>query len=272
MNLLFSLITQQKMQIWIASLAVAPIFYYFVRLNSLDKNSSANLLGDYFKFIKWGFFLLLIYVSQYIFYAGKWPQLDSRYYFPGVLAFQFSILIGASFLVKSLSLFNIQKFIITILKISIAALFIFLSTSKFSDNRNQALANSRMTAQFDQKFNSIVKVLKDNPNLPLVMVVHSPSDYEPIVAVNRFLYSQGVTNSLGVLISGPGFDKKGDEPPQTQWLIDAVKDFSKNGVKSKTEDFRLDPISALDLRDCVSVGISGSPLFDCKYGAIRIWN
>jgi hypothetical protein len=272
LNLLFSLMAQQKMQIWMASLAVSPVFYYFARLNSLDKNSSTTLLSDYFKFVKWGLLLIIIYVSQYIFYAGKWPQLDSRYYFPGVLALQFSILIGAFFLVKFLSLFNTQKLITTILKIIIAVSFVFLSTSKFSDNRNQALANSRMTAQFDQKFNSIIQVLKKNPNLPLVMVVHSQSDYEPIVAIYRFLYSQGITNSLGVLISGSQFDQKGDDPPQTKKLIDVVKDFSKNGVKSKPGEFRLDPIGTLDLRDCVSVGISGSPLADCKHGAIRIWN
>ncbi len=272
LNLVLSLLTQKNIQIWIAFLIFSPIFYYFVKLNLLKKTSHINLIDDYHKFLKWEFLLILIYASQYIFYAGKWPQFDNRYYFPGVLALQFSILIGATFMLKLISVLNIHKFIIIILNIIITASFVLLSTVKLSENRNHALANSRMTTEFDQKFNSITNVLKMNPNIPLVIVAHSPSDYEPIVAIYRFLYSQGIGNSLGVLLSGTSFDQTGNEAPQTKWLIEAIKDFSKNGVKSKTEDFRLDPIGSLDLSDCVSVGISGSPLVNCKYGAIRIWN
>jgi hypothetical protein len=265
---------QKNVWMWMLSAcslsSICLVIYRYFYPPTSEKKKQLKSLN--ITFIKYQLLLIMIYASQYIFYAGKWPISDSRYYFPGVLAFDFGILLLLMF---SLNLIKIvidkNKWELTLHSLVLVTL-LSISLNNFPDSHLRAVHRTQVTKSFDDKFSLVLKVLAENPNLPLIIMANHPTDYEPIFALNRFLYSYANHNPLAVKVNDEAFKINSSDDPQIKWLKEAIKDLSLNGARSKRKDLYFDPINNFDEHNCISVGLSGPPVMSCKYGAIRLWN
>jgi hypothetical protein len=273
-GLLKAFMLQKNVLLWILSVCSLSFICFFIckylYLPILEKAKQLTTLN--IKFLKYQLLLILMYASQYIFYAGKWPIFDSRYYFPGVLAFDFGMLIVAIFVLNIIKIIINKKYLELILQSLVLVILTTIAAKNFSENHARATHRAQVTKSFDEKFSLVLKVLVENPQLPLIIMANHPTDYEPIFAINRFLYSYSIQNPLGVKINDEAFLVNGSDDPQIKWLKEAINDLSLNGAHSKRKDLFFDPINSFDQSTCISVGLSGPPVMSCKYGAIRLWN
>jgi hypothetical protein len=257
------------------SLAIGSTLVFGISALLLRKctyNCKAELVNQFIICLKWQIVLIVVFLSQYIFYYGAWSSGALRYLFPAVLAVHFSILISIFLLMHAFSIFPYSKNRIKFLKIIGFTLFILLSIENLFQNRNISSHSARISLDFDKKYIYVEEILKRNPSIPLIIFSNHPNDYESIFAINRFLYSRGVPNKVGVKLNDSSYIYVHNEPLHTKWLKGAILKVSQDGTLPKTKDNYFDPIDSLDLNNCVSVSLSGDSVLTCKYGNIRLWN
>lgn len=273
--LLFKSFFLQKNIIAWTLLFLLCLFIFLItysRFISLSNIQKFKLKIAFNKFFKWQFLLFSLYASQYIFYFGTWGDSSARYYFPATLLFQFAILLTISYLLEFDNILRIKNLNPAILQFTFLLLFLLPSVDKFFDNRHLSQHHSQISIDFDKKFNSIANFLEVNPTVPLIIVSYRPSDYESIFAINRFLYSEGIPNRLGIMLGERSYTNIIGGDSHKRLLQNAISDLSKNGERNRRNDSYFDPVDSLDPYECISVGINGPHLSTCKYGGVRIWD
>jgi hypothetical protein len=135
----------------------------------------------------------MIYLSQYIFYNGSWPN-QTRYDFPGVLLL---------YVIPALVLNTVYRLVPHTLRtatlvagIAVLTVWAFTERQDLRRLRKLSMANVERTEAFTGKLHDVVTEVSRSPRKPVVLEVHDTDDYEPSSSIALFLYSSGVNNSI----------------------------------------------------------------------------
>lgn len=137
-----------------------------------------------------------VVASQSIFYNNALPT-NGRYDFPGIPLFSVLNLVAFHMIISLLPLSKKVCWIKGLLYLGLAGYLIYIILGKgYNPLRNQARNNAVITSVFAQKLDLTANVLRQNPDIPLVMISRNYLNFEPIVSLSRYLTSRGVTNVI----------------------------------------------------------------------------
>jgi hypothetical protein len=155
-----------------------------------------------------GLMLLFIFVSQYLFYAGAWPRTAGRYLFPGVILGQFAMLFLLNaiwFQQPSVRWLGSMRIATTL---ACALTFVFITVSANGDripiyfSHENSKETARKSNGFVLQLETIAKDLKEDSNVPVIIISHGLGDYEFIFSIATFLRSFDVKNDFSLLMDG----------------------------------------------------------------------
>jgi hypothetical protein len=141
----------------------------------------------------------MIYLSQYIFYNGSWPN-QTRYDFPGVLLLYILpvLVLNTAFRLVPLTL----RTTTVVAGIAVLTVWAFTERHDVRKLRKLSLGNVERTEAFTRKIDDVVAEVSRSPRRPVVLEVHNTDDYEPSSSIALFLYSLGVDNPIQLKLIG----------------------------------------------------------------------
>lgn len=275
-ELLFNFIQSNAIISLICLLIFALGLIFLWRKRNQEKKLSLDGIFEnkVLHFVALELLLIGIYISQFIFYGSIVNQ-PVRYAFPGILMLQLSVLVAASYLISAACIFGVNNKKIIFIKILLGCIISlwFSPITQLHDNRVRLVQIQRNLINLNQNLLKIRNTLTDNPRISLILVSHSPYDHEPIVAINRILYSEQIKNQIGLIVEGylpENYHARSLQYRLAKELLDASYIGTKSeGLFANTNAMK--PISVLDLNECISVGFSGPPIATCKYGGLLLW-
>lgn len=224
---------------------------------------AATSMGSY---LAMGCGLFAVYAAQFIFYNGKWPGSVSRYQFPGILAFHFSILIGLVAVTRLIELsWPGRRKLVALIQLVPALWLVIASVGIISDNRRISLETVRATSEFDAKLQVVAGYLGRNPEKPLIINTFSVSDYEPVFSMERFVRARGLANPVAIRMNGYA---------PAQYRPDSLEGILSTALARISEVGSGDlfvSLSNASQIDCFSVGMSGPFLQTCAGGGVNVW-
>lgn len=246
------------------------IYPIFILLGVLIFAYHSDKKDDYIKYIRQYTIITLLltglYLSQMIFYHGQWPA-GNRYDFPGVLTIPFFYLFTILTAVNILYLLNVPKRIIDGIVVCTIILFYLASPyqlDELSKMRQASWHNVERTVTFTNNIHSIVREVKDNPEIPLIFESFDVLDYEPIFSVRWFLLANGLQNPM-YLYTHPYPQDPLDHPLVGQLARNLALLHKYGG-----EGFlAIGPLRVQD-NSCFVVSFSGDNTTPCP--TLRIWN
>jgi hypothetical protein len=141
--------------------------------------------------------LLLVYVSQYVFYSGDWPGKTPRYHFPGVLVEVFYWVAIAALAMDILRTLGaraaVRQVVYWLAVVGVAA---GAAARGFEDVRDYCRYNAARTQRFTRMIEGLASRLERDPDRPLVMVSHRRRDVEPTYSIRQFLTLYGARNPV----------------------------------------------------------------------------
>lgn len=141
-------------------------------------------------------FSAFIFLSQYIFYNGDWPN-HSRYDFPGVLVIPLSYSVFLLWLYKVLESFAVAPVILKGLRYGFIAGLVCITIMRgFVATQVKVADNVTSTQRYTAHITKIANEVKAHPEKPIVIESGNLWDYEPVYANSKFLRAYGVTNTL----------------------------------------------------------------------------
>jgi hypothetical protein len=205
----------------------------------------------------WLLALLVMYVSQIVFYNGEWPT-GIRYDFPGLLYIPAGIVILTVFGRQAVAQVKEEAGNRTVQSaLGIALLLLILwrgygPTTAFVDRM------VRSTNEFVLGIESTASTLQAHRDHALVIESGSVDDYESIFSHERFLRSYGVQNSVFLRLHGYGLETAvyTQEEKLTEVLVNASAQGAR-GIKP------LRDLGAFGER-CYSLTVSGDFQTACK--------
>jgi hypothetical protein len=224
--------------------------------NKKNGDVTAELLKKMSRFFAVAVILLGLYVSQYVFYAGRWPC-STRYDFPGVLACPLLLLATVVFIRKMFEITKQSRFLHNcLLAIFSIVLMVSINWQGFSALRAASVANVIATQAFSQKMDTLVHLLKSQPESGLVIESFHVRDYEPVGSIGRFLRAYGVKNPLFLHINDhPRFARAPFELTLAESMDKASMNGSSGVYLSRSEKFS--PLSDVSkVKDCYSISLS----------------
>ena len=137
--------------------------------------------------------LLLLAISQLIFYAPTWPTFGSRYDFPGMLAFPLALASLTVFSLHWLTLAGVGTRAIYGVKSAAALAAVALALRHgIAPVREAAEKNTRDTQAIQAMLRAAVREAgHTGQRIPVVVEWQTPGDAEPANAVMRLLYKVG---------------------------------------------------------------------------------
>jgi hypothetical protein len=154
-----------------------------------------------------------------------------------------------------------------VLAIFSIVLMVSINWQGFSTLKTASTANAIATQAFSQKMDTLVPLLKSQPESGLVIESFHVRDYEPVDSIGRFLRAYGVTNPLFLHINHhPGFARAPFEVTLAESMDKASMNGSAGPYLSRSEKFS--PLREVSkVRSCFSVSLSevGSSRSDCNY-------
>lgn len=143
-----------------------------------------------------GILLGSVILSQYIFYDSKLPS-NMRYDFPVMLLFPVFMLTALSLALTLLPKRKLSKLVKRLVYVGLFfGLGYLVLTRGYGFIRESAKRNAKATIQFAQNLEIVKAKLKSSPETPLVFVSKDYFDYEPMVAIERYLTAVQVTNEF----------------------------------------------------------------------------
>lgn len=196
------------------------------------------------------FCLLILFVSQYVFYNGSWPT-SIRYDFPGILAEPFTWLIYIILLFQFIRIFK-PRLSRTSLKVTVGLLFFILTLINGYDHLKEVTAiNKARTNDFEVKYQRLLKTIEQNKG-PLVYESYNLWDYEPIFSLQRYLAASGIQRDSFLIIHGYLNDAKAGSLEKR--LVDELQRSSLDGPNEK---FNFRPLKEFkNDKQCVSIVFS----------------
>jgi hypothetical protein len=222
-------------------------------------------LKNYFLIV---FGLLILYGTQFVFYDGKWPgNMPTRYLFPGILAYQFAILVGAVFFITALcGTLKISVWQKSILQVVVAISFMGMIARPLNTDRNASLQKVESTRIFNINYNILTGYMRVNQSVPLIFNSHSVWDYEAIVAVTRFIKASGLHNPVSVRMDGYS------DSQYANGTLEKTLAQHMEAHFSNLPEVGAVPLTQVSKTVCVSVGLSGPFLSTCKQGVDNVWS
>jgi hypothetical protein len=147
--------------------------------------------------------LAALFVSQFVFYNGAWPQTPGapRYDFPGVLARPLLLITGAVAGLAMLRRLRVPGPLVRVVRAGLVALLLGLTLAAgWGPLREASAANAAATREWTARLDRIAARLRHEPTHPVLVVSHDIGDYEPIFAIPRFFAAMRVTNPLFLAI------------------------------------------------------------------------
>lgn len=217
------------------------------------------------------FGLLTLYATQFVFYFGRWPDgAVPRYLFPGMLAAQLALFLGAAALMRVVGGRLPSALLARALPFFLAIGYLTVASADSSVNRAASLRQVDDTRSFSGKMRAVTEYLRSHPESTLVLGSHSPWDHEPIFSIDRYVRAAGITNPIAVKLAAYGagsFDASA--APLEHDLARQLEVLEQTGVTDISPDFV--PFSRAGTgKACFSLGLSGPPVESCAVG-MRIW-
>ena len=142
-----------------------------------------------------------IFVSQFVFYNGNWPN-HSRYDFPGVLVIPFFYASVLFFVKKIMESYKVAPMIISSLTYGAYIGLVFVTIMRgFVAMQVRIEQNMQKTQAYTAQIEKLATILTENPTRHVVIVSGNPWDYEPIYAYSQFLRAYGVTNTMHIQLA-----------------------------------------------------------------------
>ncbi len=248
---ILSLKTHQSKQL-LVSLFVSMLFLVVVQL----KARTLKLAKPTLWFIGLQSACLLLFISQFVFYNGNWPD-HNRYDFPGLLYFPVYF-IGTTIFVKSL----LKKTKVTPLQITFmiwavyAGVICSIVMRGIVGTQVVVTQNLLETTKYTNRINDLAVIFKNNPNDSVVIESSSVlSDYERIYSYTIFLRAHGVNNPFFLKLNGYTSETVNQGLEQN-----LAKELEVIEAVGNTQFL---PLSEANLTDCYSLTISGVSTTPC---------
>ncbi|MEE8575174.1 MAG: hypothetical protein V3T30_07160 [Thermodesulfobacteriota bacterium] len=226
---LIHLVLNNYFLILFAALMLAVFFIYRHLKSKGESHRAKLLLSSYSVYLIAFLALLILYISQYVFYNGHWP-VGNRYDFPGVLAMPFFYLFSVVFILRMATLVKSSGAVrIAILTVFSLALVYSIYVAGFSEIREASRANGEASTEFSLKLSRIVETLSRDKRSNLLLVINDPVYYEHLVSVPRFLRARGVENPLYLWV--PEFPAETVASEKNRLLAEHLKFYSRKGSK-----------------------------------------
>ena len=207
--------------VWLFPIQLLVVLLYSVYKHIFTK----QLLFKLLHFVLWYVYFIVVWISQYIFYNGIWPQ-GNRYDFPGVLVIPILWLENYIFLQYLLKLFKLNRYSIFISICFGLYLFFNIYTNGFTEFREAVNNNLSRTQHFTDNMTDLTNGINHNSGCNIVVMTDNPWDYEGIVSVGQFLESEGVKNSYSVK---PFFCDRHYDDKMLLFLSKSICDWSNYG-------------------------------------------
>lgn len=193
-------------------------------------------------------FLLLVYVSQYVFYYGNYP-VNIRYDFPGMLVGPLLLLVVFAYIVRVLKLFY-PPFNAELVNRLLGLLLITLILIRgYSFTRDMSKLNYERAKSFSTSLSRLIERLESSKDKVIVFDSYNTTDYEPIFSVQRYLDAYGVQRQKFIVLHDYSANTASD--PLGKSLATELSNFSRYG--STREGFVFTPLNQLDDKTCVSI-------------------
>ncbi len=201
--------------------------------------------------------LLVLLMSQYVFYNGAWPNYN-RYDFPGILHRSLVFLL-AFYLIKEL----LAKLKIAKLTKSAVHWSVYFGFAAIIIMKGYVPAGAKIKATVEQtnvytaSITGIANKAAICPECPIVVESHSVWDYEPIYSVGVFLRAHKVENPLMLRIHD--YDESTVNQGLESSLARELKKTSQYGNSYYSA------LSELDIAEkCFSLQLSGNTQTECQ--------
>lgn len=186
-KLLFS-----NLVVWLLPLIVLITYWITFRISK-----KKDILKEFFCVLIFWLGLIMIWLSQYVFYFGKWPQ-ENRYDFPGVLVVPLMWIL--TYIVVKRFTVRLQ-FRIGSLFISVGFLFfLFYSIQRVGYTKLMAAVDENVygSTMFTKNLNYLKEKIMASKNCQIVFISKTPYDFEPIISMDEYLVAGGIHNSYTV--------------------------------------------------------------------------
>lgn len=269
-ELLLSVASRQIIWVWALAAISGLLAWWFMHILRTRSDSSADdistLLASLKRFSIGGVVLLMIYLSQIVFYTKVWPdgELPGRYLFPGILAAHLQVLFGCVLLVDGIRVATRHVAYSNAITTCAAALLCMSllndSFGHLTENRKRVVDTLASTQQFSANLNRLKTMLREDPVRPLIVNVHSVLDNEPVVSLYRFLRADGIKNPFAIRTNA--LEPERFTNPFERVLAKRLQVMSDGS----SGEIGATPISSTNPQDCYSVGLHGQPLSTCRAG------
>ncbi len=175
--------------------------------------------------------LLTAFVSQYVYYGSISPA-GMRYDFPKMMIPVLIWVVIAKYLVEVLEKLKMKR--LRLLPYVVLGVFLIqrINISHYHNIRAQAERNAKATRKFMTQLEANVGVLKNHPDIPLVIESGNPFDYELIVSLRRYLdYFDVGNDALLRYESNPKYTNSSLGALLDKRLVDASKNGSTKYLK-----------------------------------------
>jgi hypothetical protein len=231
-KLIFSLIQRVDFLSWIVcTLILFAVIHFLFKRNQLSHQQSDSL-----KKYCWAILLLLgLYSFQYIFYAGKWPDLwggGLNYYsFPGTLAKEMAILLAIlACIMLATIIFSLSHKSIFVISLLVFSAYLVPFKKNFREANLISTKYSEGTQEFDKKLQQLFKFIESHPSAVIYLDYPADigfSDFEPNVSIERFIRATGFNGPI--LRTANRELLKTNQPQDEQSLADNCFAIGMNG-------------------------------------------
>jgi hypothetical protein len=196
--------------------------------------------------------LVMLYVSQFVFYNGAWPQAPGglRYDFPGGFARSLVVVTGVVMAMAVLRRLRVPGVLVRAVGAGLVALLCVATVrAGWGPLTQSSAAHASATREWTARLERIAARLRQDPARPVVVVSHDIWDYEPIFAIPRFLTAKSVVNPL--FLATPIYRT---DTALTEALAGTVLDTSRRGLAGYRPFHELSPTPPP-----IAIGLSGTP-------------
>ena len=201
-KLVFNLIQRPDFLIWlIGTLIIFQLIKWIYRHYQIDENDRLTLIRYCWVSIS----LLGLYSFQYIFYAGKWPDIwgDAYYSFPGAMAKELAILLMILAVIKITTIwFALTKKTVYFIFLIVTCIYLTLSLRTLNHAHQISTRFTVGSQQYDKKLQELFSFLRDNPSASIYLNYPSEIDFEPNASLERFIRAAGFKNPIFATTKG----------------------------------------------------------------------
>jgi hypothetical protein len=194
-----------------------------------------------------------LFVSQYVFYDGRWPSgawCCGRYDFPGILTIWLAYYFGYYWMVATARLLGAPAPAVIVARVGAAAALLWMIHGRTFPLYHAALHTVDETTVFTTKLERLAVRCNEHPDWPVVFDSHDVWDYEPIESLQKFLAVYGVHSPVFLRLE---YSSNGFAPGSLEHQLTTTME-----KRSREGGFMmLRPYGELHGEPCLGVGLHG---------------